>query len=419
MVELGAASEEAKQRIEQIGTADIVIGIVDQTGAENVPLIADAVRTGLAALPRAARAALLFGRGVAAPPPDSPNNLEDETLRLGTFYLPPPNPSVTAAESISNSYRAVWNISGQLSAPACTVIASSVETLTPQWIYSLAQPVLEGGVDLVTPCYVPRKFEGLLNSAILRPLTQALYGKQIQNPFGPDFSFSASLSANLLQSEAARPRNGGAQHFALVAPHAILKGFRVCEAYLGDRIHAPVDWKNVDLVLAEILGPLFLAVERDAPFWHHIRNSEPVPTYGDPLPCADESIAVDTRRLLDPFRLGFRNLQEIWSLVLPPTVLFELQRADRLPAEQFRIPDELWARIVYDFALAHRLRTIARDHLLRAMTPLYLGWLASYALEIEAAGTSVQARLDRLCTAYEHEKPYLVSRWRWPDRFNP
>jgi glucosylglycerate synthase len=124
--------------------------------------------------------------------------------------------------------------------------------------------------------------------------------------------------------------------------------------------------------------------------------------------------------LLEPFQLGFRNLREIWALVLPPGALLELSKAHRLPPEQFRIPDELWARIVYDFALAYRLRTIGRDHLLRAMTPLYLGWVASYALEVESLeATAVQKRLERLCAAYENGKPYLLSRWRWPDRFNP
>ena len=82
--------------------------------------------------------------------------------------------------------------------------------------------------------------------------------------------------------------------------------------------------------------------------------------------------------------------------------------------------DELWARSVYDFALAHRLRTISRDHLLRAVTPLYLGWVASYALEMEnASARAAEQRFERLGQAFEANKGYLVSRWRWPDRFNP
>ena len=134
----------------------------------------------------------------------------------------------------------------------------------------------------------------------------------------------------------------------------------------------------------------------------------------------EEQGDVDVGRMLELFRLGTRDLLEVWSLVLPPAILFELRKLSSLPAEQFRMPDELWARAVYDFALGHRLRTINRDHLLRAMTPLYLGWLASYALEMQnAAAGAGEQRLERLCQAFETSRPYLVSRWRWPDRFNP
>jgi hypothetical protein len=126
---------------------------------------------------------------------------------------------------------------------------------------------------------------------------------------------------------------------------------------------------------------------------------------------------VDIARLVNSFQLGMRDLQEIWRLVLPPATLFELQRVS---PQKFRIPDELWVRIIYDFALAHRLRTINRAHLLGSLTPLYLGWVASYALETENMDSpALNRRLERLSNAYETGKPYLISRWRWPDRFNP
>jgi glucosylglycerate synthase len=39
---------------------------------------------------------------------------------------------------------------------------------------------------------------------------------------------------------------------------------------------------------------------------------------------------------------------------------------------------------------------------------------------LETAGsTAWEERLERLSVAYEAGKTYLVSRWRWPDRFNP
>ena len=79
-----------------------------------------------------------------------------------------------------------------------------------------------------------------------------------------------------------------------------------------------------------------------------------------------------------------------------------------------------WVRIIYDFALAYRLRTISRTHLLGALTPLYLGWVASYAQEVGSASPAeAEQRVEKLARAYEDGKPYLLSRWRWPDRFNP
>src|SRR6266478_6087424 len=88
--------------------------------------------------------------------------------------------------------------------------------------------------------------------------------------------------------------------------------------------------------------------------------------------------------------------------VLPPATLFELRKLSRLASERVHMPDELWARIVYDFALAHRTRTINRDHLLRSLTPLYLAWVVSYAREVETAGAAmVEQRIERLAVAYE------------------
>jgi hypothetical protein len=138
------------------------------------------------------------------------------------------------------------------------------------------------------------------------------------------------------------------------------------------------------------------------------------------VPPPAESGTADLRRMLESFQIGAQNLQDVWSLVLPPKTMLETVRLARLPPDQFRMPDELWVSIVYDFALAHRLRTISRDHLLRSMTPLYLGWVVSYAREVETGSPeAVESRLEQLSRAFEAGKSYLMSRWRWPDRFNP
>jgi hypothetical protein len=145
-----------------------------------------------------------------------------------------------------------------------------------------------------------------------------------------------------------------------------------------------------------------------------------VSAFGDPVAVIQDEGSVDISRLVESFQLANRDLQEIWGLVLPPSTLVELRKLSRQPVEQFRISDDLWVRIVYDFALGHRLRIINRDHLLKSMTPLYLAWVASFAQALASSREStLEQRLERLAVAYESGRPYLVSRWRWPDRFNP
>src|SRR5208283_1733234 len=121
--------------------------------------------------------------------------------------------------------------------------------------------------------------------------------------------------------------------------------------------------------------------------------------------------------MLQGFRLAYTNLREIWSLVLPPNTLLGLKRLSLIDGPEFRMPENLWARIVFDFLIAYRLRTINRGHLLGALIPLYLAWIASY-INVVASGIPAERKIEAVAAAFEADKPYLVARWRWPDRFN-
>jgi hypothetical protein len=201
---------------------------------------------------------------------------------------------------------------------------------------------------------------------------------------------------------------------------AVERGLQVGQAYLPTWLPPAEDSGDLSNALAHVLGSLFGDVEQHATTWQRVRGSRSVPGFGQSPPPVDDRRPVDIRSMVESFQLGFRNLQEIWARVLPPATLVALGRLARTPADQFHMPDDLWARIVFDFALGYRFRTINRDHLLRAMTPAYLGWVASFALDVsEAERGAVRQRVEDLCIAYETQKPYLLARWRWPDRFTP
>lgn len=415
-MEVDSAPKQAVQSIEQIDSADLLVGILADLGEEDIAKACAALRT----LPGSPRIVVLHNH-----PPSSATaaNAEPSVQKdpLTLLSWPLPNSSTPAAplESVLAAYSSIFAMGERLGVRGCCVIASKLENATSKWVCRLTEPLLEEGFDFVAPCYARRKFDGLLNNSIIYPLARSLYGKQIQNPMGPDLGISRRLFQQLLaMDQSMKPSGDGMRLLASIVPLALCGNFQVCQVHLGARIYPPMEWTHLSSLLAEILGPVFLIMERNAACWQKTRSSTPVKALNDAPQAPPTAGTVDIGRMVNSFQQGVRDLQEIWRLVLPPATLFEIKKLSRLTPEQFRISDELWVRIIYDFALAHRLRTINRDHLLRSLTPLYLGWVASYACEYEGAETEVvEQQIERLSLAYEAEKPYLVSRWRWPDRF--
>lgn len=399
---------------EQIDSADLVVGILSESDSDTIAKMCDELRT----VPGPLRIAVLHGDQQKSPPPVTSETTQGRAfVFLVPSLLPKSEALATGVLSMSETYQSVFAAAEKLQARGCCIIASKLEAATPPWAWRIAQPLFESQADLVLPHYARRKFEGLLNASVLAPMMRALYGKRVNNPMGPDFGVSRRLFQQMLATKATGNRLNS---LASLTPTALCQNLQIIEVNFGTRIYPPADWSNMSSVLADVLSPVFFDMERNAAFWQRTRVSAPLPVVGEPFRLDQDSPAVETRAMVESFQLGNRELQEIWSLVLPPSSLFELRKLSRLPVEQFRLPDELWVRIVYDFALAHRLRTISRDHLLRSMTPLYLGWVASYAHDLTFGGAvSPTRRLESLSLAYEAGKSYLVSRWRWPDRFNP
>jgi hypothetical protein len=418
-VESEPISEQVQEKVEQVDRADLVVGVIAELDQEGLAAVCDALRV-LPGSPcvvvlRDDRTAKRDQSPVAVAEPSATSCHLVPWPLLGSAT--PGTPAVGA----SSAYQSVFAASENFGARACCIIASSLESATSGWIRELAQPLVEKDLDLVAPNYARRKFEGLLNSSIISPLMRCLYGKRIHNPMGPDLGLSRRMFQKMLAPERGAGVGANSVHsLASVAPAALCENLQVCEVHLPARIYPQTDWMNISSLLAQILSPIFQDMERNAACWQRMRTSVSVPAIGEPLLVSQDTATVDISRMMESFQLGIRDLQEIWGLVLPPSTLFELRKLARLPSEQFRMPDELWVRIVYDFALAHRLRTINRDHLLKSMTPLYLAWVSSYAHDVETAGrTALEERLERLSVAYEAGKTYLVSRWRWPDQFNP
>jgi hypothetical protein len=305
-----------------------------------------------------------------------------------------------------------------------TSALSAPTALDPTLLRNLLDCIRTKSIDLVLPRFTPGPNDALVNSALLYPLSRALFGADIHFPLPIDAAISARLAQRLVTStQRLIALNQGSSLLWPVA-EAAAAGFSVREVSAGDAPPptppAPQTQADFNALFASVAGSLFADIEAKSSFWQRARGISSAPLRpSPPPPLAELAASPEIHSMLETFRIAQDNLQEIWSLVLPPQSRLALKKLSVLSPDAFTMEPDLWARIVYDFALAFHLRTLNRNHLLGAMVPLYLAWVASHLRFVADDPTRSTHAIERTAAAFESEKSYIVSRWRWPDRFNP
>jgi hypothetical protein len=394
-----------------------------QTNADapEIPVVtAPRLLVSLAPLPPEALEATLANLALAFPDQTVLVATPDPTPQLssgGPLRLLPYSPAATSTSSwvlTAADYVNTFKLAQENQTSACLLLGAESHSLQPEAIRALALAALSS--DLAVARYNLGPREGLVNSAILYPVTRALFAARPRFPLAIDLGLSLRMAERL--AAASQKFTAGSQNDALIWPVAAAASanFTITEIDVGGRSFPTPVAADLNSLLAQIAGSFFSDIDTKASFWQRARGAQAVRPFAQTSELVDGP--PDVTSMLDAFQIAYTNLHEIWSLVLPPNSLLGLKRLSVMPATSFLMPDSLWARIIYDFILAYRLRTINRGHLLGALTPLYLAWVASHLLLI-GNGVAPEKHIEDLATVFETDKPYLVSRWRWPDRFNP
>ncbi len=349
---------------------------------------------------------------------DAPEALKaDSSTSLRVVAVPATNASWTlsSADFINAS-----QLANQCEARAVLMLGPESSSLSSSALSELANAVLASPTDLAVPRFDLPPHTGLVTSAIVYPLTRALFASRVRFPVAVDLGLSLRMAKRLAGAAQRLAAANQGEAPLWVVNEAAVAGFNVDQFDVGPRIQPQPAVGDLKTILPQIIGSLFSDIDAKAAFWQRSRRLPPAldtkPTIVPRMSSTDA--AAEIASMVQTFRLAVTDLREIWSLFLPPNTLLGIKRLSEAEAEAFRMPDNLWARIVFDFLLAYRLRTINRGHLLGAMIPLYLAWVASH-LNIVATDTDPESHIEMTAAAFEVEKTYLVSRWRWPDRFNP
>ena len=412
--------KEIGRFIDQAGSADIVIGIPSYNNARTIGHVVRAVQAGLAKYFPDRKAALVNSDGGSRDGTmDVVRNtrIEDQASILVHHRSDTVPIIATPYEGIpgkGSAFKAIFEIADALQAKACAVVDSDLRSITPEWVELLLKPVLREEAEFVAPLYHRHKYDGTITNSIVYPLTRALYGKRVRQPIGGDFGFSGSLARFYLSKDVWETDVARFGIDIWMTTTAVANGFAVSQSFLGAKIHDTKDpGADLSAMLYQVVSATFGLMEAYPEVWRNAHGSEPVRTYGFQYAVGLEQVNVNVERMLGIFREGLRGLRDIWAAVLGHGDLGEVESLGIRASDAFRFPRSLWSRIIYDYALAYHRKKLPAEHLIKSLTPLYLGRTASFVLEMRDADQSgAEEEIERLCEEFEKNKDYLLNNWK-------
>ena len=405
--------------MDKIKKADILVGIPSFNNAGTIGHVVRAVQAGIAKyFPK--KKAVLFnsdGGSTDGTMEIVKNTAIDDyrsillTRRVEPFFrIAAPYRGIPGKGS---AFKAIFEMARDLDVEACVVVDSDLRSITPEWIELLLKPIFEEGFDYVSPLYHRHKFDGTITNSIVYPLTRALYGKKIRQPIGGDFGFSGKLASFYLTKDVWETDVARYGIDIWMTTTAIANSFKICQSFLGAKIHDAKDpGADLSSMMYQVVGSAFDLMEEYEHIWRGVRSSEAVPVFGFEYAVGLEPISVNLERMTERFRLGVRELSDLWQTFVPKVVLNHLRHIGSLDHDEFHIPDDVWVEIIYHFAVAMHRKIMNKEHLLKSLTPLYIGRTASFFMENwTSEADEVEQHIEELCRVFEKQKEILNCSW--------
>ena len=418
MAEETLLTDDFLRQLINVGEVDILVGLRTHNNAKTIEPVVRAIQAGiLKCFPRE-RAVIINADGgsqdgtpelvIGASIDDVWSASKVYALRtlhsISTRYARIPEPGT--------ALRTILAAADLLRAKACVVVSPDSTTIEPDWLQRLVRPVYTDNFDLVSPIYRRQKFEGVLMRNLLYPMTRAIYGYRIREPYPSEFAISGRLATDFLTQETWNDERSRIGAEICLTITAITGKYRVCQSFLGTK--AQPDRSASDLVAAmrRTVGALFSSLESDFPLWSTIVGSQPVPTLGSESEVMLEPVRVNRKRLREMFATGVAQLEPVFRSILSASILSELQRIATLEVSEFNYPADVWVKSVFEFAASYHKSVISRDHIVQALVPLYRGRILTLLREDrDGSGEDIERSLESLCGEFERMKPYLLEVW--------
>ena len=417
MAEVSILTDDFLRELMNVGEVDILVGLPTYNDANTVGQVVQAIRAGLLKYFPRQRVVIVnvdAGSKDATQELVRASSISDlrHTANLNTLRtMHCISTNYSGGPSSGTALHTIIAAADLLRASSCAVISPDSTNIEPEWMDRLLRPVVRENIDLVTPIYCRNKFDGLLVSNLLYPMTRALYCKRIREPRPAEYAFSGRVASQLTGQDAwtQEVAQMGAEMYLVIS--AISNGFQLSQSFLGPKCrtdHAPADLVRA---LRQTVGVLFWALEQNFPICNGSAETQTAPINYDTA-INTEPLRINRKRLHQMFVRGIAELEPVLSSILSASTLAELKNATTLSEDDFRFSDDLWVRSVYEFAAAYHKSIISRDHIVQALGPLYRGKAYTFLVENkDSSPEKVEKNIEALCLNFEQSKPYLLELW--------
>jgi len=419
MTEEGFLTDDFVRQLIDVGEIDILVGLPTCNNAKTIGSVIAAIQTGILQWFSRDRAAIIdadAGSRDGTPELVTSASIDDVQQRAFNRI------ALRTLHSISTQYgssvargtalRTILSAGELLRAKATAIISPDSSNIGPDWLRVLLKPISTENFDLVLPTYARHKFDGLLITNLLYPVTRAVYGLRIREPYASEFAFSGRMGSQFLAQNSWNDESARAGCEVRVTLAAIAGGFRIGQSFLGAKDNVERNAADLVLALRQTIGVLFWSMESNFSLWSTKTGSQPIPTTGAEQEFTIHPQRVNRKRLLEMFRSGVAELESVFRSILSPPTLAELQRIAALEEDDFYYSAEWWVKTVYEFAAAHHKAVISRDHIVQALAPLFRGRALTFLLENRnSSAAEVEANIESLCMEFERLKPYLLEMW--------
>ena len=183
-----ALRPQTTKRLEDIGKADILVGIPCYNNERTIRYVVETVTDGLNRYYRDAHSVIFISDGGSTD--------DTRAISKSVDLRPWQERVVQIYRGISgkgSAFRAIFEAAVMLDVKSCMVVDSDLRSISPEWVRLLIDPVLKGEFEFVAPVYTRHKYDGTITNNIVYNLTRSVYGKRIRQPIGGDFTFSRDL----------------------------------------------------------------------------------------------------------------------------------------------------------------------------------------------------------------------------------